>query len=47
MLTSEVIPMTYIKAEALPLPIVSFPDLKNEGIKLFKIANDNFEKVKK
>lgn len=47
MLTSEVIPMTYIKAEALSLPIISFPDLKNEGIKLFELENDKFEKAKK
>lgn len=47
MMTSEVIPMTYIRAEALPLPTISFPDIKNEGIELFEIANDNFEKAKK
>lgn len=47
MLTSEVIPMLYIKAEALSLPIISFPDLKNEGIKLFELENDKFEKAKK
>ncbi|NMR33222.1 hypothetical protein HIO71_03255 [Chryseobacterium aquaticum] len=47
MLTSEVIPVTYIRAEVLALPIISFPDLKNEGIKLFEIANNNFEKTKK
>ncbi len=34
MLTSEVIPTTYTKAEELPLPIIAFPDLKREGIKL-------------
>ena len=46
MLTSEVIPMTYIKAEALPLPTISFPELKNSGIKLLDLTNDNFEKSK-
>lgn len=46
MLTSEVIPMTYIKAEALPLPTISFPDLKNEGIKLLELTNEDFEKSK-
>jgi len=34
MLTSEVIPTTYIKAEKLLMPIIAFPDLKREGIKL-------------
>lgn len=47
MLTSEVIPMTYIKAEALPLPTISFPVLKENGTKLLDLANDNFEKAKK
>lgn len=46
MLTSEVIPMTYIKAEALPLPTISFPDLKYKGIKLFELTSDSFEKPK-
>mgnify|MGYP002735620989 FL=1 len=46
MLTSEVIPMTYIKAEALSLPTISFPELKNSGIKLLDLTNDNFEKSK-
>lgn len=46
MLTSEVIPMTYIKAEALSLPTISFPELKNSGIKLLDLKNDNFEKSK-
>lgn len=46
MLTSEVIPMTYIKAEALPLPIISFPELKDNGTKLLDLTNDNFEKSK-
>jgi len=47
MLTSEVIPMTYIKAEALPLPTISFPALKENGTKLLDLANNNFEKAKK
>ena len=34
MLTSEVIPTSYIKAEDLLMPIIAFPDLKREGIKL-------------
>lgn len=34
MLTSEVIPTSYIKAEELQMPIIAFPDLKREGIKL-------------
>lgn len=34
MLTSEVIPTSYIKAEELLMPIIAFPDLKREGIKL-------------
>lgn len=46
MLTSEVIPTTYIKAEALPLPTISFPALKENGTKLLDSANDNFEKSK-
>jgi len=46
MLTSEVIPMTYIKAEALSLPTISFPELKNSGTKLLDLTNDNFEKSK-
>lgn len=46
MLTSEVIPMTYIKAEALPLPTISFPALKDNGTKLLDLTNDNFEKSK-
>jgi hypothetical protein len=46
MLTSEVIPMTYLKAEALSLPTISFPELKNSGIKLLDLTNDNFEKSK-
>lgn len=46
MLTSEVIPMTYIKAEELLLPIISFPELKEKGVKLFDITRDKFEKTK-
>lgn len=46
MLTSEVIPMTYIKAEALSLPTISFPELKDSGTKLLDLTNDNFEKSK-
>jgi hypothetical protein len=46
MLTSEVIPMTYIKAEALPLPTISFPDLKDNGIKLLDLTSENFKKAK-
>ena len=42
MLTSEVIPMTYIKAEELPLPIISFPLLKEKGVKFFDITSDKF-----
>lgn len=34
MLTSEVIPTSYTKAEDLPMPIIAFPDLKREGLKL-------------
>lgn len=45
MLTSEVIPMTYIKAEALPLLTLSFPELKDKGIKLLDLANEDYEKV--
>jgi len=44
MLTSEVIPITYIKAGAIPLPIISFPALKENGTNLLDLANDNFEK---
>ncbi|CEN35332.1 YecA family protein [Capnocytophaga cynodegmi] len=36
MLTSELIPVTYLKAEALPLPIVSFQNLKKQGIELLE-----------
>jgi len=39
MLTSEVIPTTYIKAEKLLMPIIAFPDLKREGIKLLYPAH--------
>ncbi len=39
MLTSEVIPTTYIKAEKLLMPILAFPDLKREGIKLLYPAH--------
>ena len=46
MLTSEVIPVTYIKAEALPLPTISFPALKENGTILLELTNDNFEKSK-
>jgi len=42
MLTSEVIPMTYINAEELPLPIISFSQLKASGTKLLELTNDNF-----
>jgi hypothetical protein len=42
MLTSEVIPIKYIKAEALPLPIISFPELKYNGTKLLDMTNDEF-----
>ena len=34
MLTSEIIPTSYIKAEELPLPIVAFPDLRQKGMNL-------------
>ncbi len=34
MLSSEVIPTPYIKAEVLPMPILAFHDLKREGTKL-------------
>ncbi len=34
MLTSEVIPTSYTKAEELPMPIIAFPDLKREGVKI-------------
>jgi len=37
MITSEVIPTIYIKAEALPIPIIAFPDLKRDGLKLLLI----------
>lgn len=47
MLTSEVIPITYIKAEDLPLPTISFPTLKENGTKLLDLTNDNFKKAKK
>jgi len=46
-LTSEVIPMTYIKAEELTLPTISFPNIKKEGIKLLDLTSDKFEKAKK
>jgi len=46
MLTSEVIPITYIKAEDLPLPAISFPELKDSGTKLLDLTNANFEKSK-
>jgi len=35
MLTSEVIPTTYIKSRELPLPIIAYPDLKREGLNFF------------
>jgi hypothetical protein len=44
MLTSEVIPTTYIKAESLPLPIISFPALKEYGTILLDTTNEKFEK---
>jgi hypothetical protein len=47
MLTSEVIPMTYIKAEAFPMPTISFPDLKDKGIRLLDLTSNDFEKTKK
>lgn len=47
MLTSEVIPMSYIKSEALSLPILSFPELKEKGIKYLELMFKNFEKSKK
>ncbi len=34
MLSSEVIPTSYTKAEELPMPIIAFPDLKRDGVKL-------------
>jgi hypothetical protein len=34
MTSSQVIPTPYIKSEALPMPILAFPDLKREGTKL-------------
>lgn len=34
MLSSEVIPTPYIKAEVLPIPILAFHDLKRDGTKL-------------
>ena len=46
MLTSEVIPMTYLKAEGLPLPIISFPELKDKGINLLDMTYKVFEKSK-
>lgn len=46
-LTSEVIPITYIKAEELPLPTISFPDLKKDGIILLESTTKSFEKTKK
>lgn len=39
MITSEVIPTSYIKAEELLMPIIAFPDLKREGIKLLYSAH--------
>ena len=36
MVTSEVIPTIYIKAEALPMPIIAFPDLKRKGVNRIK-----------
>lgn len=33
-ITSEVIPLSYLKSEVIPLPIISFPILKREGISL-------------
>ncbi|MDR1653397.1 MAG: SEC-C domain-containing protein [Prevotellaceae bacterium] len=47
MLTSEVIPMTYIKAETLPLPTISFQDLKDKGINLLDLTSENFGEAKK
>jgi len=44
MLTSEVIPITYIRAESIQLPTISFPKLKKEGIELLDITNENWEK---
>lgn len=44
MLTSEVIPMAYIKAEAVPLPIISFPELKNEGLKILSLTSNSLSK---
>lgn len=34
MLSSEVIPTPYIQSTLLPMPIVAFPDLKREGLKI-------------
>jgi hypothetical protein len=34
-LTSEVIPTTYIKTQELPLPIIAYPDLRRERMKIF------------
>lgn len=46
MLTSEVIPTSYIKADTIPLPIISFPALRENGTELFDLVNENFEKSK-
>lgn len=46
MLTSEVIPTSYIKVDTIPLPIISFPALKENGIELLDLANENFKKSK-
>ena len=35
MITSEVIPTIYIKSQPIPLPIIAFPDLRREGLKIF------------
>jgi hypothetical protein len=34
MITSEVIPTSYIKSAELKIPIISFPDLKRDGLNL-------------
>jgi hypothetical protein len=39
--------MKYINAETLPLPTISFPNLKDYGIKLLDLTSENFKKAKK
>lgn len=41
MVSSQIIPTTYIKMEVLPMPIIAFPDLKRKGPELLLNAKKN------